>query len=76
MAKTNTKASKATATGVTAEPKIRATRNREAVLVLRTVQELVDLNLPVDAVIGVSRKSILAAAAKSRNANLKAELGL
>lgn len=72
MAKTNTKASKPVVT----EPKIRATRNRETVLVARTVQQLIDLNLPADAVIGVSRKSLLAAAAKSRTADLKAELGL
>lgn len=74
MAKTNTKANKTTT--ATAEPKIRATRNRETVLVARTVQQLIDLNLPADAVIGVSRKSLLAAAAKSRTADLKAELGL
>lgn len=74
MAKQTTKATKATATVIT-EPKIRATRNRETVLVIRSVQSLVDL-LPADAVIGVSRKSLLAAAAKSRNADLKAELGL
>ena len=74
MAKTNTKASKETKV-VTAEPKIRATRNRETVLVIRSVQSLVDL-LPADAVIGVSRKSLLAALAKTRLGDLKSEAGL
>lgn len=60
---------------VVTEPKARATRNRETVLVARSIQQLVDL-LPATAVIGVSRKSLIAAVSAQRAGDLKAELGL